>query len=143
MNLEKLLGAGKPATLQKFSLYLPDKDRNGEPVDQLDKWKHAAMLLFADVNGGATLLPPAQGIWDPGHGGEPVREGTSVLYSFVRLGPEFEAALPRIAAFIHTFGKHTNQGEVMAEFSGEVRGRGFVSRAYFVSDYKLAGEKPF
>jgi len=31
----------------------------------------------------------------------------------------------------------------MVEFVGEVPGRGFVSRAYFIEDYAKAGEKPF
>lgn len=142
MDLEKALGAGKPATLQKFSLYLPDRDRAGAPVERFEEWQSAAMDLLADLNGGATLLPPAQGIWNP-EAGEPVREATSVVYSFIRDGERFQAGLPRLAAFLHTFGKHANQGEVMVEFSGEVPGRGFVSRAYFIDDYPLAGERPF
>ena len=51
--------------------------------------------------------------------------------------------MERLAAFIHSFGKHANQGEVMVEFSGDVPERGFVARAYFVDKYPKAGPKPF
>lgn len=89
------------------------------------------------------LLPPAQGIWKPEAGAEAVREATGVVYSFIRDARRFEAGLPRLTAFNHTFGRQANQGEVMVEFSGEVPGRGFVSRAYFVDHYPMAGPPPF
>ena len=141
MDLKQALGATEAASAQRFSLYLPDSDRNGAPVPRIDDWIGAAMRLFADINGGATRLPTAQGIWNPGSG-EPVREATSVVYSFIRDTTHFEANLPRLSAFIHTFGKHADQGEVMVEFSGEAPG-GFVSRAYFIDRYPNAGPPPF
>ncbi|HEX9965282.1 MAG TPA: hypothetical protein VGB04_09910 [Allosphingosinicella sp.] len=143
MDLAKILGAAQAASLQRFSLYLPDSDREGRPVPQLEQWIEAAMLIFAEVNGGATRLPLAQGIWKPEDGGATVREATTIVYSFIRDTERFEGGIERLAAFIHTFGKHANQGEVMVEFSGDVPGRGYVSRAYFIADYSKAGERPF
>jgi hypothetical protein len=137
------LGASRAATLQKFSLYLPDRDRDGAPVRSTEAWQAAAMTLFADVNGGATLLPPGDGIWNPDGGGEIVRESTRVVYSFIRDGDKFERDFDRLAVFIHSFGKHARQGEVMVEFAGEVPGRGFVSRAYFIEEFSKAGPAPF
>ncbi|HEX8642373.1 MAG TPA: hypothetical protein VF702_00495 [Allosphingosinicella sp.] len=143
MDLKEALGAREGATATRFALYLPDSDRRGDPVPDLERWKEAAMALFADVNGGATLLPPAQGIWKPDDGGATVREATSVVYSFIRNQERFERGLKRLAAFIHSFGKHAEQGEVMVEFSGEVPGRGFVARAYYIDEFPWAGERPF
>lgn len=147
MELKDVLGAAGEASAQRFSLYLPDRDRNGAPVPLHEEWVEAAMAIFAAVNGGATRLPTAQGIWKP-QAGDVVREATSVVYSFIRDTGTFEAGLERLARFIHTFGKHANQGEVMVEFAGEVpAGDGgelrFVSRAYFIEDYPKAGERPF
>lgn len=142
MDLKEALGATDDASALRFSLYLPDSDRDGAPVPRIEDWIEAAMRLFATVNGGATRLPLAHGIWKPEQG-QPVRERTSVVYSFVRDLARFEAGLEELAAFIHSFGKHAKQGEVMVEFSGEVPERGFVARAYFIDDYTMAGEKPF
>jgi hypothetical protein len=142
-DLQEALGASRAAILQKFSLYLPDRDRDGAPVRSTEAWHEAAISLFADVNGGATLLPPADGIWNPEDGGEVVREATRVVYSFIRDGGKFERDFDQIAVFIHTFGKHARQGEVMVEFAGEAPGRGFVSRAYFVDEFAKAGPRPF
>ena len=72
-----------------------------------------------------------------------MREPTHLVYSYIRDEKRFEANLERLVRFIHSFGKHANQGEVMVEFSGEVPGRGFVSRAYFIDEYPKAGERPF
>jgi hypothetical protein len=143
LDLKTALGATSGASATKFSLYIPDRDRDGKLVEGLELWKAAAMNLFAEVNGGATLLPPAQGIWKPEGGGEIVREATSIVYSFIRDEKQFSRGLKRLAAFIHTFGKHANQGEVMVEFSGELPGGRYVSRAYFIDEYDKAGEKPF
>lgn len=147
MGLKEILAATDDPSAQKFSLYLPEKDRDGAPVPRHDDWVEAAMTIFADVNGGATRLPTAQGIWKPDTGAV-VREATSVVYSFIRETGTFEAGLERLARFIHTFGKHANQGEVMVEFAGEVPAGGggelrFVSRAYFIEEYSKAGERPF
>jgi hypothetical protein len=125
---------------------LPDRDRDGAPVRHLEAWIEMAMGVFTDVNGGATRLPLAHGMWKPQSGGKTVREATTVVYSFIRDRARFNANVGRLTTFIHSFGKHANQGEVMVEFSGEVRRRGersFVSRAYFIDEYPKAGEKPF
>lgn len=143
MDLGEILGAAQAASLQRFSLYLPDSDRDGAPVPRLEEWIEAAMLIFAEVNGGATRLPLAQGIWKPEDGGATVREATTIVYSFIRDTERFERGVEKLAVFAHTFGKHAKQGEVMVEFSGDVLGRGFVSRAYFVEDYAKAGARPF
>lgn len=143
VDLKTALGATTGASATKFSLYLPDSDRDGRPVHEIEQWIGAAMSLFAQVNGGATRLPVAQGIWQPESGGEVVREATSVVYSFIRDRARFDANLGRLTGFIHSFGKHARQGEVMVEFAGEVLGRGFVSRAYFIDDYAKAGPPPF
>jgi hypothetical protein len=147
VELKDVLGATGEASAQRFSLYLPEKDRDGAPVPRHDEWVEAAMTIFADVNGGATRLPTAQGIWKP-ETGAVVREATSVVYSFIRDTGTFEAGLERLARFIHTFGKHAKQGELMVEFAGEVPAGGegelrFVSRAYFIDEYPKAGAKPF
>lgn len=143
MDLTQILGASQAPNLQRFSLYLPDSDRDNAPVPRLEEWIEAAMLVFADVNGGTTRLPLAQGIWKPENCGATVREATTIVYSFIRDTDRFERGVERLAVFAHTFGKHANQGEVMVEFSGEVSGRGFVSRAYFIEAYPKAGESPF
>lgn len=112
-------------------------------MPRLEQWIEAAMRVFAEVNGGATRLPTAQGIWSPGAGEEPMREASNVVYSFIRDEAVFAANVRRLAAFIHSFGKHARQSEVMVEFAGKDPVRGYVSRAYFVDKYPLAGPRPF
>jgi hypothetical protein len=141
VNLEKALGAGKPASVQKISLYLPERDSDNAPVPDIEKWIESAMWLLGEINRGATRLPAAQGYWHPTGSWET----THVVYSYIGEQKIFEANLDRLVRFIHSFGKHARQSSVMVEFSGEV-GRGaarrFVARAYFIDKYDKAGPEP-
>lgn len=138
MDLQKALGAAEAATVDKFSIYLPDLDQSGAPVPGIGAWIEAGLHLMAHVNGGATCLPPGRGIW----GSNSVTiETTYVIYSFIRCPDNFIRDINQLTAFLHTFGKYTNQGEVMADFCGEGEA-GYISRAYYIRDYDQAGAKP-
>ena len=45
---------------QRFAVYIPNKDRDGAPVDQAT-WIDATLRLLADIAGGATAMPPVTG----------------------------------------------------------------------------------
>jgi hypothetical protein len=42
---------------QRFAVYIPNKDRDGAPVDQAP-WIDAALRLLTDIAGGASAMPP-------------------------------------------------------------------------------------
>ena len=101
---------------QRFAIYIPNKDRDGAPVDQT-KWIDAALQLLTDVAGGATAMPPVTGAWRNPETGQVVIEEPVVVYSYVRPAP-FVARLPDLAAFVRRMGRETNQGAVALEFDG-------------------------
>lgn len=136
MDLGKILGADQAASIEKFSIYLPDRDRDNKKVPDIATWIETAIIKMAEVNGGVTRLPPSTGAWRRDDG-VLVRENTTVLYSYIRDPALFEKQLPVLVRLLHTFGKRTNQGEVMVEFSGGEPGR-YVSRAYFIRKYTQA-----
>ena len=136
MDLKEALGAREAASSQKFSIYLPDRDSENNEVPGFEAWVDAALALMIDINGGATKLPPAVGVWRS-QGGAETRENTSIVYSFIRDPDGFESGIGQIAAFLHKFGRETGQGEVMVEFEGE-QGDRYVSRSYFIDEYRPA-----
>jgi hypothetical protein len=136
MDLKKLLGATEAASIEKISIYLPDKDKFGVLIPDHGVWIEAAMTVMAQVNGGATCLPPAIGVWRSDEG-VLLKEGTTVVYSYIRDPAQFLANVARLKMFLQMFGQETQQSEIMVEFTGE-KDDGFISRAYFIRDYRSA-----
>jgi hypothetical protein len=114
MNVADMLGAAEEATYDKVTLYIPTRDRNGNPVEY-ESWVSRAMKLLSEIGGGATRLPPAQGAWlrEDGH---LIEEAVHMVYSYVD-GDAFIAACPRVREFAHDMGRSLDQGEIVVELS--------------------------
>lgn len=117
VDLVAELGADGGTSVQCFSIYLPDKDQQGNEIGNQRKWVLAALDLLGQINGGATAMPPCEGVWLSDKG-ELIREHPVVVYSYV-VPNVFLANLPRLRQFLHRMGRETNQGEVAFEFDGQ------------------------
>ncbi len=70
--------------------------------------------MLADINGGATAMPPVEGGW-LNEANEVIWEQPVVVYSFLRAA-QFRASVPAVREFLHRMGRETNQGEIAFEF---------------------------
>ncbi|WP_439538936.1 hypothetical protein [Sphingomonas sp.] len=136
MNLREALGAKSAATTHKISLYLPDKDCDGKPVEDIEAWIDLAIDLLTKINGGATCPPPCYGTWKTKNR-KVVRENTRIIYSYITNPARFERNINTVRTFLHSFGRACRQEEVIVEFSGEDKAT-FVQRAYFIDAYPSA-----
>ena len=127
-DLGAYLEATEEVRTQRFTIYIPDRDRANQPIENIEDWIAACMGLLTRINGGCTRLPNASGEWLSDEG-VTVKEQTALIYSFFGDASVFVGHLNKIRAFIHRFGKETNQGEVMVELFGE-DAEGLYSRAY-------------
>jgi hypothetical protein len=116
VNIAAALGSDGGTSVQCFTVYVPNKDRNGQEIGNQRKWVLDAILLLSEINGGATAMPPVEGGWWNDQG-EVIWENPVVVYSFIRTEP-FLANLSRLREFLHRMGRETNQGEVAFEFDG-------------------------
>jgi len=123
-DLAAALGAQENYSAQCFTIYVPNKDRDGAEIGNQRKWVLEALRLLTELNGGATAMPPTEGVWG-NERGELVWEHPVVVYSFIRPGA-FRAHLPRVREFLHRMGRETNPGEVAFEFE---------DRFYLIRDY--------
>ncbi|OJT94874.1 MAG: hypothetical protein BGN82_00945 [Alphaproteobacteria bacterium 65-7] len=149
-DLAAELGSTEGITAQRFSIYLPDKDRYGNAVPNLDLWIESALQILVEINGGATRLPIAQGRWRNDPASPVINEQTSVVYSFLFDSQRFYRMFPALKGFIDTFGKWANQDAVMIEFAGENPPENedgaptYFMRAVLVRSYPQASEvSPF
>jgi hypothetical protein len=62
------------------------------------------------MGGGATAMPPVEGVWLDEQG-QFVWESPVIVYTYVK-AEEFVANLPRLREFLHRLGRTSNQGEV-------------------------------
>ncbi|MBL8795094.1 MAG: hypothetical protein JNM56_14390 [Planctomycetia bacterium] len=115
IDLAAALGADAGVSAQCFTVYIPNKDRNGHEIGNQRKWVLEAIQLLSNLNGGATAMPPVEGGW-LADDGNIVWENPVVVYSFL-LGDRFLQNLPRVREFLHRLGRETNQGEIAFEFA--------------------------
>jgi hypothetical protein len=101
---------------ERFSIYIPDKDRNGKRVEQ-GKWIDEALRLLSSINGGATAMPPVKGAWLNEDTGKLVSEEPVIVYSYID-PDDFPNRLGEVVEFAKRLGRETNQGEVAFEFNG-------------------------
>jgi hypothetical protein len=116
IDLAQALGSDGGVSTQRFTIYVPSKDRNGKEINDQRKWVVEAVRLLSEINGGSTATPPVEGGWLNDQG-ELVWEKSVLVYSFIR-PDEFKKTLPRLREFLHRLGRETNQGEVAIEFEG-------------------------
>lgn len=107
---------GASARGQKFSLYIPNQDQHGNPVDQA-RWVESALRLFSDLFGGATVFPDVRGAWLNQETRKLVIEEPQIIYSFVT-AQMFEDGIARLRQFMLDMGRQTNQGQIGFEFDG-------------------------
>ena len=116
--LAKLLGASEEPSAQVLTLYIPDKDKEGKQIKNLTKWIKEAQKVLTALGRGSTSMPPADGTWFNPETKETIWEKTTIMYTYV--DPDsFEENVGLLRAFLHSFGKETNQGEVVFEFDGK------------------------
>jgi hypothetical protein len=100
--------------MKRLTLYLPDKDQNGKPVDDIDMWVNEAFFLLATHYGGATRPPPAKGLWYNEKLGVFIQETTHQVYSYG------EVTLSSVHDFIKRFLTHANQQSVAVEIGDQM-----------------------
>ena len=115
-NLGKEIGATEQPSAQRLTLYIPNKDCVGGLINDHEKWTKEAQELLTEIGGGATAFPPVDGTWRKPDGGD-LWEQTRIIYTYID-PDKLAASMPRLRAFLHRFGRETNQGEVVFEFDG-------------------------
>lgn len=116
VDIAAALGANATNSVQRLTLYVPNKDREGNEIGTQRKWVLEAASILAELGGGFTILPPVEGGWvDPE--GTTIWEEPVLVYTYI-IPERFLAALPRLREFLHRLGRETMQGEVAFEFDG-------------------------
>jgi hypothetical protein len=115
INLADAVGAAESASSECLTLYIPGRDKDGNPIDQVP-WIGEALALLAQIGGRANILPPVEGAWLNPETGVLIQD--SVVLAYTHVNPEqFEASLIWLRGFLHRLGRETGQAEVAFEFA--------------------------
>jgi len=115
LDLVTFFGVAESVSTTRLVLYIPSKERTGKIIFQAP-WIARGMHLLTKMGGGATRLPPAEGMWKDIEAEESKEETITIIYSYVRREKFFEH-LGELREFLHSMGKETKQGEVVFELS--------------------------
>ena len=113
------LGASHSIFNYRFAIYLPNKNRYDEEIPDIEQWADEAHYVLFTAAGGATRLPPAQGMWLNKQEGKVIHEVTHVVYAFIEPAA-FKPNLPLVLDFIHRYGRDTMQDSVAVEYGAKV-----------------------
>ena len=129
MEIGKLLRAKDDTSVpDKFTIYIPDRDRKQRAIKDIGTWIDSAVQLMVDINGGCTRLAVAKGHWVTDTE-EFVAEDTTIIYSYLLRPENFESDFYRIIEFFHAFGRETDQDALFAEMS-YFDGENYVQEAF-------------
>jgi hypothetical protein len=117
VDLRGRLGASVATSPQVLTLYIPNKDRDGNEFGTQRKWVLEAAELLAPFGGGVTTMPACEGGWWNDASEGIVWEAPVLVYMYIKPEP-FLAGLERLREFLHRLGRETRQGEVAIEFDG-------------------------
>jgi hypothetical protein len=116
LDIAATFGAEADVSSQSFAIYVPNKDRDGREIGNQRQWVLEALELLGKVGGGATAMPPVEGVW-LNEEGEFLWEDPVIVYSYIK-PDHFLSQLPQLRTFLHRMGRETRQGEVAFEFDG-------------------------
>src|SRR5262249_43120536 len=63
LDIAASFGAEADTSTQAFSIYVPNKDRDGKEIGNQRQWVLEALRLLGTIGGGATAMPPVEGVW--------------------------------------------------------------------------------
>lgn len=103
-------------------VFVPSKDRNGEPVDQ-DYWVDEILTMLGKLFRGATAYPRGKGVWrDDDRGGALVREEPVIVFSYPAAEAVTLEALSQLYQTLSRMGREANQGEIGVVIDGKYYG---------------------
>jgi hypothetical protein len=106
----------EPVHGERFSVYVPNRDRNGTLFPQ-EPWVEEALALSSKIGGGATAMPPVEGAWLNEETSELIREQPRIVYSYI-IPDRFLEHRDELVGFVKRMGRETNQGAIAIEFDG-------------------------
>jgi len=111
-----------PAGTSLIVVFVPSRDRDGNPIDQ-DHWVDQVLTTLGREFRGATAYPRGKGVWrDDDRGGELLREEPVIVFSYAAEEDVTSSALQALYQTLSLIGRETSQGEMGVVIDGTYYG---------------------
>lgn len=122
VNPAEVFRSALPAGTSLIVIFVPSKDRTGQPINQ-DFWVDEVLTALGQLFRGATAYPRGKGVWrDDERGGTLIREEPVIVFSYASEDALTVPALSELYRTLSRMGREANQGEVGVVINGKYYG---------------------
>lgn len=122
VNPQEVFRSSLPVGTSLLVVFVPSKDRDGNPIDQ-DLWVDEVLTALGRLFRGATAYPRGRGVWrDDERGGVLLKEEPVIVFSYVAQEGLTSAALGELYRTLSSMGREANQGEIGVVIDGQYYG---------------------
>ncbi len=122
VNPQEVFRSSLPVGTSLLVLFVPSKDRDGNPVDQ-DYWVDEVLTALGRLFRGATAYPRGRGVWrDDERGGVLLKEEPVIVFSYIAQELLTSAGLGELYRTLSRMGREANQGEIGVVIDGQYYG---------------------
>src|SRR5437016_11576891 len=122
VNPHEVFHSALPVGTSLVVVFVPSKDREGQPIDQ-DHWVDEVLTTLGRLFRGATAYPRGKGVWrDDQRGGTLLTEEPVIVFSYVADPDLTTAALADLYHTLSRMGREAKQGEIGVVIDGKYFG---------------------
>jgi hypothetical protein len=122
LNPQDVFHSALPTGTSLVVVFVPSKDRDGQPVDQ-EHWVDEVLTTLGRLFRGATAYPRGRGVWrDDERGGTLLTEEPVIVFSYVAEIDLTTEALTDLYRTLSRMGHEANQGEIGVVIDGNYYG---------------------
>lgn len=121
-NPEEVFRSALPVGASLIVIFIPSKDRDGNPINQ-DYWVDEVLTTLGRLFRGATAYPRGRGVWrDDERGGTLLLEEPVVVFSYAVPDSITTAALSDLYRTLSRMGREGRQSEIGVVIDGKYYG---------------------
>ena len=122
MKPEAIFRSALPVGTSLVVLFVPSKDRDGQPIDQ-EYWVDEVLRTLGRLFRGATAYPRGKGVWrDDQRGGALLTEETVIVFSYAASPDLTVETLTDLYRTLSRMGREAKQGEIGVVIDGKYYG---------------------
>jgi hypothetical protein len=121
-NPQDVFRSALPTGTSLVVVFVPSKDRDGQPIDQ-ERWVDEVLTTLGRLFRGATAYPKGRGVWrDDERGGTLLTEEPVIVFSYAAEGALTVEALTELYRTFSRMGREGKQGEIGVVIDGKYYG---------------------
>jgi hypothetical protein len=121
-NPQEVFRSALPTGTSLVVIFVPSKDRDGQPIDQ-EQWVDEVLATLGRLFRGATAYPRGRGVWrDDERGGTLLTEEPVIVFSYAAEDDLTVEALSDLYRTLSRMGRETKQGEIGVVIDGKYYG---------------------